>query len=536
MVLVKLLGQLAGSICVGLLSYFLWRLYNARLVFWRLKKLGMPMPPWNPVLGHLLVLPAIIKHLPKDVQQSWIFRCTARDFEASDGLHYIDLWPFAMPMILVTDPLIANEVCVEHDFGKPEMLKPFFSTIVGGDGMFTMNGAEWKKSHALFAPGFAERVILERMGQVVGECEVYVERLRNEANKGEIFSLDELTCDYMMDVIGTITLSDPLASAMRDQINIHVRDEHMNPIKRYSPFQLYKEHRNSHIMDSYITSELHKRYTDYLSSATNSKSLADKSIIDLVIADHMRDRPASATLDTDFIKWACAQIRLFLFVGHDSTASTIVYSLYLLSKNPSALARLRDEHTKVFGPDVSTAPSALRANPRLINQLPFTTAVIKETLRLFPPAGGFRGGEPGTYITDSHGKRYPTEGTGLNVLHNCIHRNPRYWPQPDAFVPERWLVGPEHELYPRTKGAWRPFEYGTRNCPGQTLVMLDAKVTLVLVAREFDVRDAYGEWDAENRREGGVKDVDGERAYQVGKGSAHPSDGFPCRIEQRVGS
>jgi cytochrome P450 len=327
--------------------------------------------------------------------------------------------------------------------------------------------------------------------------------------------------------------NNPLASAMRDQINIQVRDEEMNPLRRYSLFQLYREHRNSHTMDSYITAELHKRYAEYLSAAIDSKSLAEKSIIDLVIVHYMRDRPASATLDRSFIRWACAQIRLFLFVGHDSTASTIVYSLYLLSKHPKALSRIREEHTAVFGADISTTPAVLRASPKLINQLPFTTAVIKESLRLFPPAAGFRGGEPGAYITDSHGTRFPTEGTGLNVLHNGIHRNPRYWPRPDDFVPERWLVSPEHELYPRTKGAWRPFEYGTRNCPGQTLVMLDVKVTLALVVREFDVTDAYAEWDAKNKREGEVKDVDGERAYQVGKGSAHPSDGFPCRFVRR---
>lgn len=104
--------------------------------------------------------------------------------------------------------------------------------------------------------------------------------------------------------------------------------------------------------------------------------------------------------------------------------------------------------------------------------------------------------------------------------------------RPNAFVPGRWFVGPDREHYPWTKGAGRSFEYG------QTLVMLDTRVTLVLVVREFDIRDGYKECIGENR--GGVdevKDLDGEKWHQVGKGSsAHPSDGSPCRVVRRVES
>jgi len=92
-------------------------------------------------------------------------------------------------------------------------------------------------------------------------------------------------------------------------------------------------------------------------------------------------------------------------------------------------------------------------------------------------------------------------------------------------------VGPEHPLYP-VKGAWRPFEFGPRSCVGQNLVTLDITTVLVMTLREFDVKGAYEEWDARGLgKSKGVKMVNGERAYQISVGAAHPADGFPCRVQ-----
>lgn len=72
--------------------------------------------------------------------------------------------------------------------------------------MAVMNGEELKASRALFNPGFASNVILEQTGAIVEEAKVFVDILRGHAEKGDIFSLDDLSCWYMMDVIGKVTL------------------------------------------------------------------------------------------------------------------------------------------------------------------------------------------------------------------------------------------------------------------------------------------------------------------------------------------
>lgn len=290
------------------------------------------------------------------------------------------------------------------------------------------------------------------------------------------------------------------------------------------------EWNNGRTMNRYINVELDKRYEAWKNDKLTASARA-KSVMDIAIEAYMEERSASEKLDSGFKAWATAQIRLFLFAGHDSTAATIVYSLYMLSKHPDTLSKIRAELDEVFGE--TPAAQKLKQFPNMFNQLPYTTAVIKETLRLFPPASGMRGGLPDVFLRDKNGNKFPTEGLNIWIVHGAIQRNPNYWPDPHSFLPDRWLVEPGHPLYP-PKGGWRPFEYGPRNCVGQTLAMLDIKITLAMVVREFDVQDQYQEWDQLHPSPSSeIKTVFGERAYQVPQGAAHPVHGFPCKISLR---
>jgi hypothetical protein len=115
----------------------------------------------------------------------------------------------------------------------------------------------------------------------------------------------------------------------------------------------------------------------------------------------------------------------------------------------------------------------------------------------------------------------------------ALHRNPAYWPELNSYIPNRWLVGPEHPLH-SVKGAWRPFEIGPRNCIGQTLAMIEIKTIIIMTLWQFNNNPAYEEWDRMNLSKE-LKTARGERAYQVtgGGGGQHPADRYPCRVELR---
>jgi len=309
----------------------------------------------------------------------------------------------------------------------------------------------------------------------------------------------------------------------------------MNPLDVFSPFRAIMRRWNGYHMDRYIGAELDKRYQEHLQDKVATPS---KAVIDLTLQTYIADLKENGKLGTDvlaqrldpeFRTFAIHQIRLFLFVGYDSMSSTICYAVHLLSSKPSTLEKIRREHDAAFGPDLASLPDTLLANPHLLNSLPYTTAVIKETLRLFAPGAGVRSGLPGSEIIGEDGTRYPITGTMVYVVHMATHRAPEYWHEPDSFIPERWLVEPGHKLYPM-KNAWRPFEWGPRACIGQNLAMTELRITLAVLCRQYDIKPAYEEWDSLHPAKG-LNTYRGERAYQIDAAAMHPADYYPCKVK-----
>jgi cytochrome P450 len=319
---------------------------------------------------------------------------------------------------------------------------------------------------------------------------------------------------------------------MLSQIRWHQANAETNPFEYLNLVRKAVHWWNGRQMDKYISNELDKRYSEYKADRDGKRT---KAVMDLVLQAYLPDDTKSMPdkLDPEFRAFAVSQIRLFVFVGHDSTSSTICYILHLLATHPNALARIREEHDNILGKELVDLPSLLKSQPHLTNDLPYTTAVIKESLRLFAPGGCSRAGKPGVVLIDDNGNRCPTEeAAAVFTIHTEMHRAPNYWKQPDEFLPERFLVEPGHELYPVT-GAFRAFEIGPRNCVAQGFVMTELRVILACVVRQFDFHPAYDEWDKLHPSKSPRK-YRGERVYQIEEGAAHPVEHYPCRVSVRA--
>ena len=288
-------------------------------------------------------------------------------------------------------------------------------------------------------------------------------------------------------------------------------------------------------MVRYVSRELDLRFNSSRKRNELAKNDRSKTIIDLALDNYLAQQThngSSDAMDATFRDFATSQLRTFVFAGHDSTGSTICYAFHLLSTHSSVRRLLIDEHNRVLGPELDQAASRISQNPHILGQLRYTLAVVKETLRMYPPASSTRSGEPGYSIQGLDGRQLPTDGFLVWSNSYAIHHAPEYWPEPNKFIPERWLVEEGDVLYPR-KGAYRPFEFGPRNCIGQELAMLELRLVLTMTAREFEIKSVYNEWDSLHPTNG-PKTVNGDRAYQILSGAAHPSDGLPCRISLAV--
>lgn len=180
--------------------------------------------------------------------------------------------------------------------------------------------------------------------------------------------------------------------------------------------------------------------------------------------------------------------------------------------------------------------------------LPFTNAVVQETLRIIPAAGTIRTGQPGFNLIDPNtGKTYPTyiNGQPLSLMQGgfAIMRNEAMFPEPDVWDPWRFLprsyTGPpgytpnpqEKEegeqnkrgrLEDMPKDAWRPFEKGPRHCIGLELAYLEMRTVLAVAARFFETTTMY--------RDSTSPLVMGERAYPVLTVTAKPAEGLPVKV------
>ena len=315
-----------------------------------------------------------------------------------------------------------------------------------------------------------------------------------------------------------------MVAALRSQVRTLTFGANIKPFAAYNPTRPFLQWYNSYRMNSHLSQVLDHRFR--ISQTVEEKET--KSIIDLALKTYTADKPKEELngMDATFKKFAVSQVKLFLFSGHDTTSSSICYVFYLLSTHQSALDSVRREHDIVFGSQLERGKK-LEQEPFLINQLPFTLAVVKESLRLFPPLSSPRAGEPGFHVKDTDGHSFPTDKCLVWSISQAMHRDPRFWPEPDTFLPQRWLVPGGDPLAP-AKGSWRPFEYGPRNCIGQELAIIEMKIVLVLALQNFDFQSVYEELDRLAPIVG-RSTVNGERAYQVEL--AQPSGDFPCRVK-----
>ena len=318
---------------------------------------------------------------------------------------------------------------------------------------------------------------------------------------------------------------------MLSQIQWHQANAETNPLDYLNIARLIVYWWNGRKVDNYIGHELDKRYEE---SKADPERKRTEAVIDLVLQAYLPDdtKTRPEKLDPEFRTFATSQIRLLVFVGHDSTSSTICYILHLLATHPIALAQVRSEHDRLLGWDLSAIPDLLKQHTHLTNHLVYTAAVIKETLRLFPSGGSSRAGSPSVDLIDDHGNRCPTRDTAAVVtIHTEMHRAPAYWIRPDDFLPERWLADCGDELRPM-KEACRTFEIGPRNCVALGYVMTALRVILACLVMLSDFKPAYDEWDKFHPRPG-LRTYRGERVYQTEEGAAHPVEHYPCRISVR---
>ena len=160
--------------------------------------------------------------------------------------------------------------------------------------------------------------------------------------------------------------------------------------------------------------------------------------------------------------------------GHETTANALTWTWYLLSQNPEAEARLHAELDKVLGGRPPTAEDM----PRLV----YTEMVLSESMRLYPPAWIL--GRRALKDYEVGGYRLPA-GSLVLLSQYVTHRDPRFYPDPERFEPERWT--PEAKAA-RPQFAYFPFGGGPRRCIGEGFAWAEGVLVLAALAQRWRPR------------------------------------------------
>ncbi|KAK8878814.1 cytochrome P450 [Apiospora arundinis] len=528
---IKAVGYLA---LLGLARFF-YRLYQVRTMVRKAgTEPGVFFIPHSFLFGHLIVITklAIKLKMPPGLHGQMMPLLLAREYpEAMEaGALYMDTWPLSPPLLAVFRPDMMAQFTQDQSQPKHHYMKQEMMPFTGATDLASTEGQEWKTARSMFNPGFSLKNLMSLVPAFVEEVLVFRERLSEIANKGETFRMETYTTDLTVDIIGRAVLG---ARTEAQKKSVKFMDVMVKQIA-----MLYFNHDLEKMLNPLIpirhwfyNRRFHAEMMPYIQDTARNyeKMEGPKTILALALKSYVTEVDASArgNIPPEFLNRVVSHIKLFLFAGHDTTATTLAYAYYELARNPDKLALLRAELDDVLGTDPSKAADRISADPSLLNRLPYTLAVIKETLRLWPVVGTVRAGAPDfTLFAPDTGVRYATDGFVLFGCSKAAHVHPNFWPEPESFLPERFTTRDESDPLHPVKNAFRPWELGPRNCIGQELASLEIRLVLALTVREFEIAPAYSE---------STTSFQGEKGYQVQLKemiTAHPNEGMPMTIRR----
>lgn len=358
-----------------------------------------------------------------------------------------------------------------------------------GSGLLTSNGDFWKRQRKLVAPAFHTKRIDAYADTMVS----YTQRMLEKWQDGAVHNIDHdmmqltlmIVARTLFDVDATDTV-DRVASAV-DSMQEMMNDPTLIP--RWLPTPKNLRHRRAvETLDEIVYGFIRERRAH----------MEDKGDLLSMLLLTVDEEDGKGMTDKQVRDEA---VTLFL-AGHETTANALNWTWFLLANNPQIEAKLHQELDTVLAGKAPTLAD--------LRRLPYTEMVIKESMRLYPPAWSF--GRNATEDTMVQGYSIP-RGTNINIVSYRLHRHAGIWNNPNDFIPERWSAE-NSENIPRY--AYMPFGGGPRVCIGNSFAMMEANLLLATMAQQFQLR---------------VKE--GAKIVPQPFITLFPRDGMPMRLEKR---
>ncbi len=413
-------------------------------------------PPFKNPLSAIFMMNGYMRHFLERVEQ--------------DFARFGDLFSFEIggqQMLMLCDPDMIHEITTRQasqfvkdaTYTDPRRGLAYFLR----NGLLISDGEFWRRQRKLMSPAFHHKRLMSYGEIIVRESVRVIDQWRGVSEA----DVDADMMHATLDIVAKALFSSDMNDADVQRIGAA-----MTSIQAFSADQ---------------TQQILPQWIPLPSRMAQRKHIAAlDEIVYRVIAEHRAMGDDNGDLlwmllnarDEDGNGMTDRQLRdelvtLFL-AGHETTANTLNWVWVLLAQNPQVEARLHEELDRVLGGRLPTLDD--------LKSLTYTEQVIKEAMRLYPPAFVFSR----MPVEDMELGGYPIKkGAQITVMSWSVHRDARWYPDPLAFKPERWTPDFEASL---PKGAYIPFGGGPRICIGMNFALMEANLLLAALASRYQLR------------------------------------------------
>lgn len=396
-------------------------------------------------------------------RRSWLDGLYERSYKMQTG--YVKMPNFDLYVINDTKEVKRMMVDEVREFPKSAFLHELLSPLLG-ESIFTTNGEVWKKQRELLHPSF-EMTRINKVFNLMSESVAdMMDRFSKYPNHA-VIEVDEAMTFITADVIFRTIMSSKLDEEKGKKIlnafvtfqeqSVHTAMRRMFRFPKWLSYVLgdRKRAKAGDVIRQVLSDIIKPRY-DMADNAEFEDILG--SLLLVVDADTNKRFSFEEILD---------QVAMLFLAGHETTASSLTWTLYLLSLYPKEQEKAYEEIIQVL------QGGAIEISH--LRQFKYLTNIFKESLRLYPPVGFFaREAKKDTQVRDKLIKK----GSGVVIAPWLIHRHEEFWTNPHGFNPSRF----EGEY---KKDAYLPFGIGERICIGQGFAMQEAILILANILKTY---------------------------------------------------
>lgn len=388
-------------------------------------------------------------------------------------------WFGPKPAVIVSDPLIIQRILKErpHHFRRATKIEKVLAEF-GGNGLFSAEGAAWKRERTIVARGFGLGQIKAFYPDLTRMVDRLQERLLRSSQSQQPIGIQNDFMRFTVDVTTNLAFGYDPQSLINDKDLLQQHLQKVFPVLSHrlqTPFFYWRyiKFRKDRDFDHAI-SEVHRIIVGLIEKARSHLPPQPRTILDHLISTQGKDGFNNEELFGNIIT--------LMLAGEDTTANTLSWMIYYLLDHPEVFQKMVDEVNQVLG------PGHAHPTPELLDQLVWIDAVAQEAMRLKPVA-------PFLFLENL----VPVEMKDCAIPQNTLlatlfltnYLDEKYFYEPLAFKPERWLKDRPKSLA-HDASVFMPFGFGPRFCPGAMLAMTEIKLVAVMLVRHFRFEKAPG--------------------------------------------